>query len=178
MSAPPIPYKRVPGLGSGLFVRSRLYLGPDHLLQVGAVGWNETYRRFYFRDIQALVIRPSEWGKLYSAIWALLMFLFAIIAVQASDGGAVAGWIFTGLFALGLFINTLRGPTCACHIQTAVQTTKLSSLGRVRRAQKFLAQLKPIIAGVQGTVTATADVAAQPMEAHAPLESAPPASSP
>ena len=178
MNAPLVSYKRVPGLGSGAFENSRLHVGPDHLLLVGSTAWSESYRRFYFRDIQAVIIRTSVWGKIQNAVWALMLFLAAIIAIQASDVGAVIAWIIASLFALGLVINTLRGPTCVCHIQTAVQTTKLSPLGRLRRAQKFLTQLKPTIAEVQGNVTAPADVAAQPMEAHASLESVPPASSP
>ena len=38
---------------------------------------------------------------------------------------------------------------------------RASPLGRVRRAQKFLAQLKPLIANIQGT-TAAVDAAAAP----------------
>lgn len=161
MNAPLVSYKRVPGLGSGAFENSRLHVGPDHLLLVGSTAWSESYRRFYFRDIQAVIIRTSVWGKIQNAVWALMLFLAAIIAIQVGDVGAVIAWIATSLFALGLVINTLRGPTCVCHIQTAVQTTKLSPLGRVRRAQKFLAQLKPLIANIQGT-TAAVDAAAAP----------------
>ena len=161
MSAPPVSYKRVPGLGSGAFENSRLYVGPDHLLLVGSTAWSESYRRFYFRDIQAVIIRTSAWGKIQNAVWALLFFLVAIIAIQVSDIGAIIAWIIASLFALGLIVNTLRGPTCVCHIQTAVQTTKLSPLGRVRRAQQFLVQLKPLIANIQGA-TAAVDAAANP----------------
>ena len=163
MSAPAITYTKVPGLGTGVFEYSRLYVGPDHLLLVGSMAWNESYRRFYFRDIQAVIIRPSVWGKIQNALWALMLFLAAIIAIQVSDVGAVIAWIIASLFALGLIVNTLRGPTCVCHIQTAVQTTKLSPLDRVRRAQKFLTQLKPLIAAVQGTSEPTS-VASTPVE--------------
>ena len=163
MSAPAITYTKVPGLGTGVFEYSRLYVGPDHLLLVGSMAWNESYRRFYFRDIQAVIIRPSVWGKIQNALWALMLFLAAIIAIQVSDVGAVIAWIIASLFALGLVINSLRGPTCVCYIQTAVQTTKLSPLDRVRRAQKFLTQLKPLIAAVQGTSEPTS-VASTPVE--------------
>ena len=172
MSAPAITYTKVPGLGTGVFEYSRLYVGPDHLLLVGSMAWNESYRRFYFRDIQAVIIRPSVWGKIQNAVWALMLFLAAIIAIQVSDVGAVIAWIIASLFALGLIVNTLRGPTCVCYIQTAVQTTKLSPLDRVRRAQKFLAQLKPLIASIQGTTSAV-DAAANPA-----AESGPPAPGP
>lgn len=169
MSVPAIAYKRVPGTGSGAFQTSRLYIGPDHLLLVTTTGWTESYRRFYFRDIQVLILCRTEGGKIQNAILALLLFLSAIIATQVG-AGAVVAWSFAAAFALGLFANTLRGPPFACHIRTAVQTTKLVSLGRAARAQRFLTQLRPIIEAAQRT--ATADDATVPPPAE-PAPSSP-----
>lgn len=173
MSATPIAYKKVPGHGSSAVGYSRLYVGPDHLLLVDSAGWNESYRRFYFRDIQAFTIRKSQWGKVQNVAWALVSFLTAAIAIQADDVGAVVAWSITGMFLAGLIINILRGPTCTSHIQTAVQTTKIGPLKRVKRAQKFLTQLKPLIAAVQGTGEPASVVANNPPVATAPVEPGP-----
>ena len=48
-----------------------------------------------------------------------------------------------------LGFNLLQGPTCACFIQTAVQQQRLYSLNRIRRAQRLIEQLKPILLTLQ-----------------------------
>jgi hypothetical protein len=46
-------------------------------------------------------------------------------------------------------VNWLRGPTCICHLKTAVQTENLPSLNRVKNIQKILGMLKPKIEKAQ-----------------------------
>lgn len=160
MTTHSIQYQRVPGSGAGAYEYSRLYIAADHLMLVGSSAWNESYRRFFFRDIQAFIIRKSHWGILYSAIWTLLFFLVAAVAVQIDDGGAVAAWCIACVFLAGLAINIARGPTCVCLVKTAVQTTKIAPLNRVRRARRLLEQLKPLIAQAQPQTPPAAGVAA------------------
>lgn len=155
MTTSPVQYQRVPGRGAGAYEYSRLYLAPDHLMLVGSSTWNESYRRFFFRDIQAFIIKKSHWGLLYSALWTLMFFLVAAIAVQVDDVGAVVTWGIACVFLVGLGTNIARGPTCVCLIQTAVQTTRIAPLNRVRRAQRFLEQLKPLLAQAQTPATPT-----------------------
>lgn len=161
MSATPNPYKRVPGLGMEVYQYARLYLAADHLMLVGLTAWNESYRRFFFRDIQAFVIRKNQWGIFYSALWLLGFFSFAAIALMLEDVGAVIFWCIAAVFLLGLVMNILRGPTCSCYVKTAVQTTRITPLNRIKRSQRFLEQLKPLIAQAQGS-PAPATAAASP----------------
>ena len=53
-------YRKMPGTGGGLFHRSTLWLGPDHLLLVQSTPVSETYRRFYFRSIQNVTVRKTN----------------------------------------------------------------------------------------------------------------------
>src|SRR5262252_7141323 len=78
--------------------RSSLWLGKDHLLVIDSSGYTETYKRFHFRDIQALVLcRTDRW--LYQAvILAALGCFFGLIAILGS--GPVT-WVF-GILA-GIF---------------------------------------------------------------------------
>jgi len=151
-------YRRLPGRGVTLTHYAYLYLGPDHLLQAAATGYSETYKRFYFRDIQAIIIRKT--GMWIIGLLALLVpaVLFAIGAISATDGvaAAILGTIAGALF-LGSLINLLLGPSCVCHLQTAVQTERLPSLNRVRKAQKILNQIRPLIEAEQGKSIAAAE---------------------
>lgn len=155
----PSPYKRLPGLGQQLATHTRLYLGPDHLLQVSTAAFTERYKRFYFRDIQAILLVRTQtwiwWNAGFGGVGALALF----IAVLAED--AVAIWIFAvlgGLLLAGALVSALRGPSCHCYIRTAVQTERLPSLNRVGRADKVLTTLKPLIDAVQGSMSAAAPV--------------------
>jgi hypothetical protein len=144
-----IPYRRLPGTGSGAFEQIRLYQGPDHLLLVTSSGYYESYKRFYFRDIQAITVRASARGKVWNGLWGSLAVLATIIAVQSSDATFVVWSILAGVFFLLLALNVGKGPTCVCRIQTAVQTRPLPSLNRLRRARKAIAQLRPLIEAAQ-----------------------------
>lgn len=160
MSKAPNPYTRVPGLGSSVYEYSRLYLASDHLLLVGTSAWNESYRRFFFRDIQAVIIRKTQWGLFTAALWLLGFFAFAGIALGIGDNiGAVIFWFIAGSMIVGMVVDLSRGPACTCYIKTAVQTTKLGPLKRVRAAQRFLGQLRPLIAAAQGEATSAAPAA-------------------
>jgi hypothetical protein len=131
--------------------RSSLWLGRDHLLVIDTSGYTETYKRFHFRDIQALVLcRTDTW--LYQAVGlAAFGCLFGLIAIVG--GNPVVAWVFgslAGLFGVFVLIDLLLGPSSKCYIRTAVQTEQLAPLARLRRAQKVFATLRPLITSAQG----------------------------
>jgi hypothetical protein len=145
--------------------RSSLWLGKDHLLCVATSGYTETYKRFYFRDIQTISLQRTERHLWWSAVFGFLAFIFFVFAVASVPkiapaqwtGGQMAGGIFlgsvTGLFILLLVINLFYGPACKCFLRTAVQIEELPSLNRLRRAHKALARLRPLIVAAQGELT-------------------------
>jgi len=62
--------------------------------------------------------------------------------------------IVTRKTASGKILNILLGgPTCACHLHTAVQTDKLPSLNRLRTVQEAMNRLRPLIEEAQGAIT-------------------------
>jgi hypothetical protein len=151
MARPPATYQRLPGLGAGLAETSRLYLAADHLILAVTSGWTETYRRFYFRDIQAFTIHKTVTGTVWDVIWGALFCLAATTAFAMDAVGFALWMVAAGIFAGLLILNLVRGPTCVCQVRTAVQTRALPPLNRVRSAQKIIAQLKPLIEAAQGT---------------------------
>ena len=116
---------------------SVLWLGDDHLLQVEVAFSTERYRRFSYVDIQALLLRETPRGWIYSVILGILAAGGGLLAWRWDDIidrrvfiGLAAGW----LILLG--INLIRGKTCRCHLQTAAGPHLLPSLNRLRPARK------------------------------------------
>lgn len=155
MPAAPIPYRKLPGRGYGFGESSRLYLTADHLMLVTAVGFHETYRRFYFRDIQAVTLRKTVTGAVLTAILGTGLAFITIGLASANTPGETIGWSIPTGFFLGLLLyNLFSGPTCACEIHTAVQKRGLGPLNRLHSARKTLARLRPFIEAAQGAVPA------------------------
>jgi hypothetical protein len=110
----------------------------------------EDYRRFYFSDIQSIIVHKTNTGKIQNLIVGLLLVAFAVMAFTLDNGLEIVGTIMAGLFLIFLSINWLRGPTCILHLRTAVQNEKLPSLYRLKNAQKVMDRVKLLIENVQG----------------------------
>ncbi len=141
-------YKKIKGtsrLGS-----NALYRGDNHLLSCNSTSFSEEYLRFYYKDIQSIITRKTSTGKIINIclILALILFLFPAFFSPGAWGVVLSSIIF-----IFLVINVLSGPTAVCYIQTLVQTAKLSSVKRVKSAEKVLSQVKPLIENSQGTVS-------------------------
>ncbi|MDQ3624821.1 MAG: hypothetical protein M3463_20460 [Verrucomicrobiota bacterium] len=182
-------YQRLPGSGlrAVLSTRSTLWLAPDHLLSLDRTVGSESYRRFYFRDIEALVIRRTNtglirnWTYLGLALLCGLPLLGAGLWAPDQTGWFVAASVASGFWLLLLLINALRGPTCRTHIRTAVQIEELPSLGRLSTAIRTIARIKPLIEEAQGELTRAAIdtaswVSAASLPAGAPIPTGAPAS--
>jgi hypothetical protein len=122
-------YKRLPGRGFGAFTISSLWEADDHVLLVESNRITESYRRFFFRDIQAVVLCRTKtwlvWGSVLATI-ALVLGGVSLLQEERVLMGLAAG--FAGLFAVLAAVQFLRGPTCRCTLRTAVQTQRLASL--------------------------------------------------
>jgi hypothetical protein len=145
------PYRKLPGrrwLSLGLI--SRLYLAADHLLAVTSTRYSETYQRFDYHDIQALVCRRSR--RRLAIGLALGIPAALILALGATDGwrGAATTLPLTGPLLLLVLVNALRGPTCVTHLRTAVSVVELPSLARVRSFERAVRRLRPHLEEAQG----------------------------
>jgi hypothetical protein len=131
-----------------------LWLGKDHLLCVDRIGFNETYKRFYFHDIQAILLRKTKRGTAWSVTLGVLAVSFLALGLAVSNryyATAVLCFL-SGILACVLLGNSWVGPTCVAHLKTAVQTEQLFSWNRLRVARKCLAILRPLIEQAQGTI--------------------------
>jgi hypothetical protein len=170
-------YRRLKVGGIGLMSASSFWLGQDHLLIVEVSNYVENYRRFYFQDVQAVIIQETRtrlWLSIGLALGALFLVVLFILQQWGLDSpNLIAAGIFLGLAGLTgvlLLLNFAGGPSCAVKVQTAVQTQRLPNLRRRRKAAKLLEALEPLIVAAQSAPAAPAPAAA----AETPSE--PPAS--
>ena len=144
-------YKRLPGRGITWGGPSRVWLGDDHVLLVLTRGYSETYRRFFFNDIQGVIVRRTHIGKIWNAVWASFFAFFGLLALIVNDNpGSMILACIAAPFGAALLVNLLLGPTCAFHIRTAVQTERLPAVSRASAAEKFIARIEPLITSAQG----------------------------
>lgn len=159
------PYRKLPGRGGRhgclsliIWTRASLWMGSDHLLSVLNTGYSEEYRRFFYRDIQAIAVTQTKRGRnqVIGLLAVGLLFFFLSMAVPAS--AMPFFWVLAGLPVVLALVNWLRGPTCRTFLLTAVSREELLSLGRIRAAEKALDILKPVIEKAQGRLS-SADLA-------------------
>lgn len=146
-------YQRLPG--RTVFRPNRLYLGRDHLLRVNSNGWTENYRRFYFSDIQALIICRDNRGLIWNVALACFtaLALFSIF-IEKGAAGRFTLEILAGFCGGLLFINMMRGPTCCVRIYTPIGGESLPSVNRMSSATRLLDLIKPKVQAAQGELSA------------------------
>ena len=143
-----------------------LWLSNDHLLLVEARGYDESYRRFYFCDIQAVILMVVDrwWrGPLLMAGFGLALGMFGILMWTQSAGFNSDFTFFlkeipTVLLAAVLLVWSLGdlagGPTCRVVLHTSVQTQDLYPIKRLRKARKALGRLRVLVEAAQGAIPA------------------------
>ncbi|MDM8553245.1 hypothetical protein QUF75_00735 [Desulfococcaceae bacterium HSG7] len=152
----PKKYIRLPGKHKDLVGNYfHLWRAKDHLLSVSYRFGDEYYKRFYYKDIQTIIIRKTAFGKVQDGIMGGMTVLFGVMAFFTGDVGALIFGILASATTLLLFINIIfHGPTCECYIQTAVQKEKLKSLKFLKRAVKVTDIIKKLIEQAQGVISA------------------------
>ncbi len=155
--APRIHYTRLPGRGlrrEGLIALTRtwctLWLTDDHILSVDNHVFSEDYKRFYFRDIQAIVFSKTRRG----AVWNMVLSIFVALWLLTMFSQEAMEWRITWLIVAVLFIvllviNIVRGPTCKCQLMTAVHKETLPSLNRMNTTERVLGTLRQRIRQAQ-----------------------------
>jgi hypothetical protein len=166
-------YKKLPGQRRGFLRGASIWLGPDHLLLVRSLRFREEYKRYYFPDIQAIVMAkaPRFHISTRAAVLAALClpaFLTARPEILFSAWKAAA----VLLVLVWVLVSALR--SCRCRIFTAVSGDELPSLYRTWTAHQFLRRVRQLIEQAQGTLDAApAQTVASPV--IGPAESIPPA---
>jgi len=137
--------------------RSALLLGQDHILKVESAIFAEDYKRFFFRDIQAITIKTNRRQIVWNGVLAVLLALLLMegfLDAATWNARRVTMVIMASMTAVLLVLNNVFGATCDVRIQTAVQNDILPPLSRVKRASKALELIRPLIVQAQGQLPA------------------------
>ena len=171
------PYTKLPGVRRGFVRKAALWEGSDHLFSVSGTRFSENYRRFYYRDIQALVVQKRPQAGSVGA-WLLTVLscgIFALFASLRNVGSAAyrAGvWFPTAILAVYLIYRLILslGYSCRCHIQTAVTREELPSLYRIWNARKALNRIRAKITEAQGTLAGDPQILAEEAAVLSPFQ--------
>ena len=174
IAQPSTPYRKLPGRLRGIGYGSSVWMAPDHLLLVSTRMFREEYKRFYLRDIQAIVMakRPRFCISTRSVAIAFAWLFPWVFWILLPGGFGFAWWAVAAILA-GAWLVFSFFFSCTCRLYTAVSNDPLPSLYRTWTARKFLDEVKPWIDEVQGALEANW---AEAVESHAagPVRGAPP----
>ena len=148
-SAGSIHYTRASRRAGSVATYHQMWKAPDHLLLVKETGWAEEYKRFYYTDIQAVVVKQTA-AYLIWAIILPILYLFAAGIGQSVDADTLFYIIAGVLFLVIWSLHLIQGPTCKCWIQTGINKEKLLMFRRVRQVRKFWKMISPILMAAQG----------------------------
>jgi hypothetical protein len=157
-------YERLTRPRFGLNGTGSLWLGKDHLLLVNNAFAVERYRRWYFSDLQAIVMRRTS----MRLIWNLILGALALILIAGAGGclygsatstngddvmvlavmAAFFGVIGFG-FAAAAMVNTAMGPSCALFVQTPHGLDRLTTPNRVMAVERLTARFQPSVLAAQ-----------------------------
>lgn len=148
-------YIRLPGKKRGFIRYWTLWLGTDHLLAVESSMGQERYKRFYFKDIQALIAARARHSKTRSIVSAALFILFALPLIlrplSFSTLAIVLSTLAAAIALIFFLIDLIKGLSCVCLIQTPVAVHALPSLNRMKYIEKVLPVVRSKVEAFQGT---------------------------
>lgn len=149
MARKPKIYRKLAGGGFSAVLRHSLWEGPDHLLWVESAIFQEHYRRFYFQDIEAVVLHRTGRRTAWTWVLGAFLLLFAAIAVFSDETAYFSIFMITFLVIFA-GVQWLAGSGCRVYLHTAVQKYHITNLVRMRKALKVMDRIRSSAEAVQG----------------------------
>lgn len=148
-------YRRLTPVTGFLWSRYSLWLTHDHILLLRDDRYREVYKRFFFKDVQSLRAHVTGFGTASSWILGLSSALSVALTIASllDPGMEVLTYVLGALSVIlitSFACNFAMGRTCRVIIRTAVQTTELPCISRVKRVEAFFRTMQPLIEGAQG----------------------------
>jgi hypothetical protein len=114
--------------------------------------FREEYKRYYFRDIQAIVIGDGR--SFHISTRASLIGYFWLLAFIASYRFPQGPWFMSGIGIMLAVAWVYISATCSCtcRVHTSVSNDRLPSVYRTWTARKFLRIVETEISRVQGVL--------------------------
>jgi len=149
-------YRKLPGQRRGFIFGSSVWMGSDHLLLVKSARFREEYRRFHFRDIQAIVTAKAQRfhistrAALIGCLWGWASAIAVLSALAPKILGPALGLV--GFLLVFVWVYQSAKCSCRCRIYTAVSSEDLPSVYRTWTARRFLAAVEPVLTQAQGAI--------------------------
>jgi hypothetical protein len=144
-------YKKLTARFFAFFYTARIWQGRDHFLYVETYACREHYKRFFFNDIQNIVMIRTNQHIFWAIAWGILALVSAAIATTVSGLPVISTFLLC-FFLICLFINIRQGPGCSVCIQTSVQHQRIMPFRRLKSSLEILRKMKATIESVQGTL--------------------------
>ena len=140
---------------------TKWYLSEDCLLAAKRVMYAVEYRRFYLRDLEAIVVSPKRLWPLRPIIPSVLLVTIGgwLVWLRHWEMGALlwrwtdltSGAIFAGAGLAWALLELALGPTAKASIRTTGATVDLPLVKRARRARRVLAKIDAAVRAARGT---------------------------
>jgi len=140
-------FRKISRVGS-LTGGTKWYLTDDCLLAAKRVMYVAEYRRFYLRDLESIVVRPSRSWRWRVIIPAVVLLLLSAALWRWAN--STVGEIFVGMGVAWVALELLLGPTAGSRIRTTGASVDLPLVSRTRRAEKVLAKINEAVRAARG----------------------------
>jgi hypothetical protein len=152
--------------------KGEIWMAHDHLLVIEAGAYSEQAKRIYFDDIQTITITPTPTARKVGTWLSAVGFVLILISILGiliypsldrpsrdtvfQEVGlsflvAVCGIISFVMLWLGI-TRLLAMPSCNCVVHTATQAHPVLALSSLRKAEKFVAFIRPYLDSTQGAI--------------------------
>ena len=154
--------------------KGEIWMAHDHLLVIEAGAYSEQAKRIYFDDIQTITITPTPTARKVGTWLSAVGFVLILISILGiliypsldrpsrdtvfQEVGlsflvAICGLISFVLLWYGIS-RLLAMPSCNCVVHTATQSHPVLALSSLRKAEKFMAFIRPYLDSAQGAIPA------------------------
>ena len=164
------PIRRMPGRRRGVLRRTSLWDAGDYLLSVNGTAFSERYRRYYYRDIKAIVMQNTARAGSIGVLFLLTLASLFLVGVSTVPAVApFAKWLWVApLFVMTWLVYADVARSCRVFIYTAVSSEELPGLIRRAAARRTLPLILEKIRQAQGEF-----VSGEPAGAELPVQTQP-----
>jgi hypothetical protein len=146
-------FNRLPARRRGVIRRASLWDAGDFLLSVSGTAFSEQYKRFYYRDIKAIVLQKGPRVGSIGALALLAFLALGLFGLSTFPGGPrVLNWLWAvpiaGAVAI-LCLNAILG--CRVFVFTAVSREELPAIFQRPAARRALPRMLDKIRSAQGS---------------------------
>ena len=148
-------YKKIYAKRNFIGGREIWMLGEDHFLIIKNNGYSESYRRFFYSDIQWIKTSAVKFPIVPTFILAGFFCILLAVTIACYVGNepetARVFEVVTGLWAVIAVVHYLLGRAGSLMIKT-FSGKEILQMGRFRKALKVVAKLKDRILTAQGMI--------------------------